>query len=67
MDQSPYSPDRAPADVEDIKSSVKKILTSLFRTLKTVLNNYRSARNIVKNWKEITSKSSTLLISSVLK
>jgi hypothetical protein len=40
--------------------------TFLFRILKTVLNNGRSAGNIVKNWREITLKNSRLLISAAL-
>jgi hypothetical protein len=50
---------------EDIKSSVKKILTFLFRILKTVLNNGQSTGNT--DWREITLKNSRLLISAALK
>jgi hypothetical protein len=50
------------SDVEDIKSSGKKMLAFLLRILKIVLNNGRSAGNIVKNWREIALKMSRLLI-----
>jgi histone-lysine N-methyltransferase SETMAR len=56
------------SDVEDIKSSVKKILTDIpVQDFKILLNNGRSAGNIVKNWSEITLKNSRLLISAALK
>jgi hypothetical protein len=52
-------------DIEDIKSSVKKFWQAfLFRILKTVLNNCRSAGSILKNWREFTLKNSRLLISA---
>jgi hypothetical protein len=51
-------------DVEDIKSSVKRIFTD--RILKTDLNNGQSTGNIVKNWSEIALKNSRLLISATL-
>jgi hypothetical protein len=46
------------SDGEDIKSSAKKKnrQTFLVRILKTVLDNDRSAGNVVKNWGEITLK-----------
>jgi hypothetical protein len=55
------------SDLEDIKSSVKKGLhIFMFRILKTVLNNGRSAGNIIKNWREIILKNSMLQISAAL-
>jgi hypothetical protein len=45
------------SDVEQIKSSVKKI-RHFCSDLKTVLNNGRSSGNIVKNWRELTLKNS---------
>jgi hypothetical protein len=54
-------------DVEDIKSSVKKILTFLFRILETVSNKGLSAGNIVNNGMKIALKNSRLLISASLK
>jgi hypothetical protein len=53
--------------IEDIKSSVKKIEGLLFRVSKTVLNNGRSAGNIVKNWGQTTLKYCRLLIFTALK
>jgi hypothetical protein len=57
------------SDVEDIKSYVKKKnwQTFLCRILKTVLNNGRSAGNIVKDWGEIILKNSRLLMPAALK
>jgi hypothetical protein len=45
----------------------KIVRTILFRILKSILNNGRSAGNTVKNWREITLKNSRFLISAVLK
>jgi hypothetical protein len=44
------------SDVEDMKSSVKEILTDipLHDFKKAVLNSCRSPGNIAKNWREIT-------------
>jgi hypothetical protein len=56
------------SDVEDIKSSVKRILTDiLVQDLKTFVINGRSAGNIVKNLREINCKKSMLLISAAFK
>jgi hypothetical protein len=41
--------------------------TFQFRILKSVLYNRQSARNNIKNWREITSKNSRFLIAAVLK
>jgi hypothetical protein len=46
---------------------VKNILIFLFRVLKNVSNNGRSAGNTVTNWREITLKNSRSLISAALK
>jgi hypothetical protein len=51
------------SDVEDI-ISVKEKMAFLSGILITVLNNDRRAANIVKNWREIISKISRLLISA---
>jgi hypothetical protein len=57
------------SDAEDIESRVKKIFSQmfLFTILKTVLNNCRSDGNILKNFKVITLKNSSLLISAAFK
>jgi hypothetical protein len=56
------------SDFGDIKSSVKNFWqTFVFRILKTVLDNGRSAGNIVKKWREITLKYSRLLTSASVK
>jgi hypothetical protein len=56
------------SDVEDIKSSVKKMLKDIsVQDLKIVLNNGRSTENIVKTWREITLKKLRLLICAALK
>jgi hypothetical protein len=44
------------SDIEDLKSSVKKILTFLFSILKTVLNDGQGDGNIAQNLWEITEK-----------
>jgi hypothetical protein len=80
MDDSPYSPDLAPADFwlfPELKGELKgkrfsdvegkKRQTFLFRILQTVLNNGRSAGYVVKNWKGFDLKSSRLLICAALK
>jgi hypothetical protein len=48
------------SDLEDIKSSLKKIL-------EYVLNNGRSIGNSVNYWREITLKNSRSLMSAALK
>jgi hypothetical protein len=55
------------SDVEDVKSSVKKILTYSCSGFQKLLNIGRRAGNIVKNWREITLKNSRLLIKLVSK